>query len=81
MTDPGETVADEQDEQEVAEREGDEDGPQQLQDSKRGSNEVESSAGAVGVLRQVEGIEVVKVLVLGLHQQNIIKLARRYSPK
>ena len=61
---PGESVADNEGHEDVAESEGEEDGPDELKKGKDGSDEVQSTIGPIGVLRHVEGIELLQSPVL-----------------
>lgn len=75
---PGEPIADYRSQEEVSDGEGEEDGSQELKQCQDGSDEVKSPAGSVGVLREVERVEVLETLVLYLHQQIIINLTKTH---
>lgn len=59
MADPREAVAHHEHEKQVGQVEGEENGPDELQECEQGSDEVQPSADLVGVLREVKGVKLV----------------------
>lgn len=62
VSEPGEAVSDEEDHEEVGDIESKQDGPEELKQGEAGANEVQSSAGAVGMLGEVVGIKIVEIM-------------------
>lgn len=67
MANPGEGVAHNKHEDEVGGWEGDKESVEELDEGEGGTDDVEATAGAVGVLRKVERIELVQSWVSAIH--------------
>lgn len=69
---PRKGVADDRNCQQVSESHSEEHCSQKLKEGEQSANEVESSAGSVGVLGEVKGVELFQGFVLFVHRLNII---------
>jgi hypothetical protein len=71
MTHPRKSVSNNQYSQQIAKGKAEQNCPKQLQESKNCSNEVQPPAGSVGVLRNVEWIELIQIFILFIHRSYI----------
>ena len=67
VSDPGESIPDDEGGDEVEESEGEQYGSEELKDGQDRTDEVQSSVGPVAVLRHVERVKLVESLVLLIH--------------